>query len=53
MESIYGLILMVNNQDLWICFGVDCEYVDWPTSLFDLGYDKPHIDDVRLDVLMI
>ena len=40
LESIYGLILMVNNQDLWICLGVDCGYVDWPTGWSDLGYDN-------------
>ena len=53
LESIYGLILTVNNQDPWICLGVNCKYVDWYTSWSDLGYDKPHIDDVHLGVIII
>ena len=40
LESIYGLILIVSNQDPWICLGVDYGYVDWPTSWLDLGYDN-------------
>ena len=40
LESIYGLILIVNNQDLRTCLGVDCGYVDWPTGWPDLDYEN-------------